>query len=71
MMMTSRFTPTKKKKGEIKDKSGKDWCSSDDDGGAMLDCLKFVDLETSENFKCDDKKSGNFEVTCKVDSNAD
>ena len=71
-MMTSRFTPTKKKQGANKDRTGKDWCSSEDNGGPMQDCLKVRNLDTSETHKCDEKVSGdNMEAVCKVESNAD
>lgn len=37
------WSPTGVKDGNPKDKSGHDWCTSEEDGPAMLSCVKLWD----------------------------
>jgi hypothetical protein len=71
--MASRFTPTKKKRGDDIAKSGDDWCKSFDNGDKMSDCVKFVHEDTGAVLKCADKPDvkGKFMAVCKVQADPD
>ena len=70
----SKFTPTKVKRGSIKDKTGDDFCKSDDEGGKMNECVNIKNDKTGEKLDCKKDKPDNEDihvVRCKVSSDPD